>query len=612
MKPAAFYRLVRTGSPAACLLATAIAALITAQAAHAATFVWANSNVTGTPASPLNWFNSPQGAWTGGTPLSGNTNTIQFFQDVTTALGNTGGTGNTQISAIDNGGSAFELGTLTLSGLASTTTGANLAMTISGDALNFSGATGTINLDALNNTRTLTYNINSNIQLGTSISAGALTLAGNGTGTFNIGGIISELQVGGGSLTKTGSSTVTLTGANTYTGATTVNSGTLSLTGAIDSSSALKMGGGTFSYSKAGTNTQTINGLTVNPGGSVVSNTVATDTLNLGGISRAAGNGTVSFATTTGAITTSASNVNNIIGPWATIGSGTSLKYAVSNGGSSSITGLTGSAAGTNLVNVTDNTANYDYTGAVTTAVNLTGNTLRFSGAAAATTIGATNTLTLNGLLNAGSGDLTISGGPSTGGIIIGATQELVITGNNKNTIINTKIADNPLGASKLVFYSGTSAAQLNIQTSGNTYSGGTIVNGGTLWCQPVGAQMLGTGTVTLNQATLSSNGGSITHANAFVLNGATISSGDNGFIFTGPVTLIGNNILNPANYNGNADFRNTISGTGGITLTGGGGVSTPVHRRQHLHWRDRDQHRHAATRQRQCGGKRHGHQRHH
>ncbi len=257
--------------------------LAISSASAQSTYTWANSNVSGTPTSPLNWLNSPQGSWTGGTPVGSNLNTIQFFANNTTALTNTA-TPSTQTSNVDNGGAAFELGTLTLSGLASATVNANLTETISGDALNFSAATGTINLDALNATRTITYNLNSDIQLGTVSSAGALTIQGNGTSAFNIGGIISELQVGGGSLVKSGSSTVSLTAANSYTGTTTLNAGTLNLSGA------------------AGALTAT-SGLTFNGGGFTLTNTVAET--GSGRVPDAAGitsnGGTITYTNTSGA-----------------------------------------------------------------------------------------------------------------------------------------------------------------------------------------------------------------------------------------------------------------------------------------------------------------------
>jgi autotransporter-associated beta strand protein len=227
------------------LASVAIVSLSLPGTLHAqTTYTWANSNVTGTPTSPLNWFNATQGTWTGGTPVSNNLNTIEFFQDSTTQLPNTANP-STQTSSIDNGGSAFELATLTLQGRGSATTNADLTMTISGDALNFSAATGTINLTALNATRKITYNLDSAIQLGTASSAGAVTITGNGTSDFGIGGNITELQVGGGSsLIKSGSSTVSLTGTNSFTGGTTISQGNLAIT--ADAQLGATTGGVTF------------------------------------------------------------------------------------------------------------------------------------------------------------------------------------------------------------------------------------------------------------------------------------------------------------------------------------------------------------------------------
>lgn len=83
-------------------------------------------------------------------------------------------------------------------------------------AYTFGGLSGNANLNLNNNN--------------TTVDAVALTVGGNNEST-TYSGILSS-TVAGGSLTKTGNGTLTLTGANTYTGDTTVNAGILAVNGA--------------------------------------------------------------------------------------------------------------------------------------------------------------------------------------------------------------------------------------------------------------------------------------------------------------------------------------------------------------------------------------------
>ena len=84
------------------------------------------------------------------------------------------------------------------------------------------------------------------LSIGSIEGAGRIFLSGNklslGNTNLNseISGAIADTGVSGstgGSLTKVGTGTLTLSGVNTYTGATTVNAGTLSVNGSIASSS---------------------------------------------------------------------------------------------------------------------------------------------------------------------------------------------------------------------------------------------------------------------------------------------------------------------------------------------------------------------------------------
>ncbi|MCF7733795.1 MAG: autotransporter-associated beta strand repeat-containing protein [Akkermansiaceae bacterium] len=107
----------------------------------------------------------------------------------------------------------------------------------------------------------------------------------------------------------------------------------------------------------------------------------------------------------------------------------------------------------------------------------------------------------------------------------------------------------------------------LHIINSANTYSGGTIINGGTLamdgWSNGKPGT-LGTGPVTLNDgATLQPCGGVCT--NPLILNGGTI---EGNFTWNGPITL--NGIAEIAGYNLNLNnISGGISGPGGLTEIG-------------------------------------------
>lgn len=451
----------------------------------------------------------------------------------------------------------------------------NLANTYTGDTLVSAGTIALGNALALQNSAYNTASANGGLDVTgyTTPTLGGLTGSVNLSATLITGydaisnltlnpqtGITKtysgDLGIGNGSmsLTKTGAGTQILTGTNSYTGATIVRAGTLTIGagGSLSASSALQMGGGIFSYGNTAAG-QTVGGLAVGGGNSTVSNTASGQTLTLGAINRTASIfGTVSFATLTGPISTTTGNANGIIGPWATTGSGTSLRYVVGSPDGVTPTNISAFTTGTTATantwaNLTDATVNYEYSGAVAAmgaGESLTGNTLRYSGAATITAINATSTLTLNGLMQAGSGILTISGGPTTGGILIGSTGELVIAANTAGTTISAAIG----GTGRLV-YSGAGGRLLLSSTTSN-YSGGTVINSGQLAIASDAALGNPSGSITLNGGAILGNstnpqagnagGVNITSARDVIVGaagGSIGAHGNNTFATTGKLT---------------------------------------------------------------------------
>ncbi|HOW58748.1 MAG TPA: autotransporter domain-containing protein [Candidatus Omnitrophota bacterium] len=256
-----------------------------------------------------------------GTLVLTGTNT---FSGVTT-LSN----GTVSVGTIGNGGEAGNLGQ-------ATNAAANLVF--DGGTLSYTGSTASTDRNfTIVAGKTAVFNITTN----------NLTLSGASGATT-------------GGLTKTGAGTLTLAGANLYTGATTVNAGTLNLNESLTTSSGLVFGGnGTVVLADS----KNITPAVTNTSGSAAGTLTLSGTSTVTGQVGAAGNAALAAvnAGATGKTATFAGDV------YATTTSVTGTGTVDLNG---SLTGTTLNFAGDGTVNLADNKT---ITAAITTGTTNTG-----------------------------------------------------------------------------------------------------------------------------------------------------------------------------------------------------------------------------------------------
>jgi autotransporter-associated beta strand protein len=213
----------------------------------------------------------------------------------------------------------------------------------------------------------------------------------------------------------------------------------------------------------------------------------AGQTLTIGGALNIAG-ASVDFSGFAGTLGTFTGDGSGILGPWATTGSGTLLNYAAVNGGV-----VSAYTAGTALPTSNGSTtANYILSVAQTQTGATLGNTLQYTGTGA-TTLGlpASDSLTLEGLLDSGTGNFTVGAStlntaPPASIITVGTSQALAISVNAQatNTLL-ASIQDNSAGPSSVTYNGpgtlvlGASGAQAWDNSS--TFSGNFTINGGTV-----------------------------------------------------------------------------------------------------------------------------------
>ena len=247
-------------------------------------------------------------------------------------------------------------------------------------------------------------------------------------------------------------------------------------------------------------------------------------------------------------ITTSMTG-NQIIGPWATVGTsaGIASDFAKYTSDGTHGTIVAANIAGSAESTWTNSADAYTLSTAGTTTLTGTRSMmgLRMTSSTGGTIALGNFNLETNAFMNAGAGGVTISSAgtgaltTSTGG------GNLYLTSNTNALTISAPIIDNG-GAVTVVKY-GSNNVTLSSTTS--NFSGGVVLNGGTL-------------TVTSN-ANLGAAGGSI-----------TVNS--NSTLAFGTVTYARNLIINNgaiATFNGNTTIAGNVTGTGGLAMNNGFGT---------------------------------------
>ncbi|ECD6374573.1 autotransporter-associated beta strand repeat-containing protein [Salmonella enterica subsp. enterica serovar Kentucky] len=523
--------------------------------------------------------------------ISGSGQVVKSGDETLTLSGANSYTGGTTIS-----GGTLVASNVEALGSGDVTDNATLELNTGGDFDNNIGGTGSV---VKSGDKTLTLSGANSYTGGTTISGGTLVatnveVLGSGDVTdnavleLNTGGDFTNAISGSGQVVKSGDKTLTLSGANSYTGGTTISGGTLVAsnvealgTGDITDNATLELNaggdfanniGGTGSVVKSGDKTLTLSGSNTYTGGTTISGgtLVATNV-------EALGTGNVTDNATL-ELSTGGDFANNIGGTGSVVKSG---DETLTLSGANSYTGGTTISGGTLVASNVEALGTGDVTDNATLELNTGGDFDNAISGSGQVVKSGDKTLTLSGA-NSYSGATTISGGTlvatnvdalGSGDVTDDATLEL----NTGGTF------DNAISGSGQVVKSGDETLTLS---GTNTYSGGTLISGGTLVASNVEA--LGTGDVT-NDAVLELNTGG-TFDNAISGSGQVVKSGDKMLTLSGANsysggTLISDGTLVASNVealgsgdvtndavlelNTGGTFDNVISGSGKVEKSG-------------------------------------------
>jgi autotransporter-associated beta strand protein len=505
------------------------------------------------------------------------------------------GTGTTTLTAVQTyqGSTTISAGVLALTGTASIAASSGVVANAKFDISGLSGGTSVTNL--------------------TGGSAGTVALGNNTLTLTNAAGTFAGVISGGGGLVKQGAGLFTLSGANDYTGPTTVAGGDLRVNGSVASAVNVQSGA-TLS------GTGSVGGLVTVQSGGTLSAGQSPGTITLGALNLNAGSTSVFELGSPGVVGGATNDLVNVTGN-LTLGGTLSVNapsagyYRLFNYGTltpSNFATVTGSSNGTPtvLTNV-PNQVNLSIAAAgqriqFWDGADQTGNGVVNGGtgtwnASNTNWTGAPSQANINdqwrssvGVFSGTAGTVTVVGAQafdtlqfSTTGYVLnaGAGGQLQLAGLSGTGTINTDSGVVATINAPIVNGSSTSLSKVGggtlILTAANTYTGGTTISGGTLQLGNGGASGSIIGNVTdnsvfaINRSDAFTFSGVISGTGAFNQIGTGTTTLTNTNTYTGPTTVTAGTLAISAtgsitsNVTNNATFTNAGTVTGSLTNTG-------------------------------------------
>ncbi len=372
--------------------------------------------------------------------------------------------------------------------------------------------------------------------------------------TFNGAGntTVSTTKItGSGGLTKNGTGTLLLSAINDYTGITTINAGTLQLSGgdAIADAGAVVLANIAGTKLDLNNSSETIGSLS--GGGPLGGNvTLGSGTLTVGDTTSLSFGGVISGAgglTKQGTGTLTLTNTNTYDGVTA-VNTGT-LKVTANGGLGSAVGGTTVAGGALLVLDGTGGNIIYSTAEPVTLNGGTLGNVAGTNSFAGAVTLGAASAIdsTLKSAL-------TLTGGITNGGYLV------TFSGDGNSTVVSGAKIQGSNSLTKITGSGGLTKTDIGtlLLSGANDYSGVTTINGGTL--------QLSGGSAASNAVVLANVAGAVLDLNG---TNETISSLSGGGVKGGNVTL-GTGTLTVGDAT-DASFGGIISGAGGLTKQGAG-----------------------------------------